>query len=241
MIALQGQAAARSVAVIQSNYIPWKGYFDIIHDVDTFIFLDDVQFTARDWRSRNQIKTQAGVQWLTIPVGPGLDRLIHEVRLVDSRWQRKHWATIVQNYGKAPYFEHYRAFFEHFYLGSAWSSLSEFNQALTKAIATQCLGLRTQFRDSREFTLRGKKLDRLVDLILQAGATEYLSGPTARDYIDKSVFDRVNVNLTYKDYAGYPEYPQRYDGFAHGVSIIDVLFNVGPDAPHYIWGWRQGK
>lgn len=228
------------VAIIQSNYIPWKGYFDIIHDVDTFVFLDDVQFTAQDWRSRNRIKTAHGVKWLSVPVGPATDRLIHEVEIPDPRWQEKHWRTLSQSYAKTPFFAHYRPLFEEFYRGRAWRNLSQMNQHLIRLVATQCLGIRhTLFRDSREFELEGRKLDRLLDLIRQTGATRYLSGPTARDYIDDVRFEEAGIALEYKDYSGYPEYPQAHPPFEHAVSVLDVLFNVGPQAPHYLWGWRE--
>ena len=98
----------KKVGIIQSSYIPWKGYFDIIHDVDLFVYLDDVQFTARDWRNRNRIKTSQGTRWLTVPVGEKISRLIHNVPINDKHWSRKHWATIKQNYSKAPYFKKYQ-------------------------------------------------------------------------------------------------------------------------------------
>lgn len=227
------------VAVIQSNYIPWKGYFDIIHDVDTFIFLDDVQFTAQDWRSRNRIKTKDGLKWLSVPVGTDKERLIHEVRMTQSAWQEKHWRSISQSYARAPYFARYREMFEDFYLGQIWHGLSDMNQHLIRRIATECLGITTSFRDSREFVLQGRKLDRLLDLIRQSGADSYLSGPTARDYIDDACFRDAGIALEYKDYSGYPIYDQVHPPFEHAVSILDVLFHTGPDAPYYLWGWRE--
>lgn len=228
------------VAIIQSNYIPWKGYFDIIHDVDTFIFLDDVQFTRQDWRSRNLIKTSDGLKWLSVPVGTSTGRLIHEVSLNHAKWQTKHWRSICQCYARAPFFDHYRNFFEECYLGRTWANLSDMNQHVIKRIAIECLGVQTLFRDSREFELDGRKLDRLLDLVQQSGATSYLSGPSARDYIDEGRFRDAGVELVYKDYSGYPVYPQLHPPFEHGVSVLDLLFNVGPDAPHYLWGWREG-
>lgn len=228
------------VATIQSNYIPWKGYFDIIRDVDTFVFLDDVQFTVRDWRSRNRIKTKDGLKWLTVPVGSDTRRLIHEVAIPHADWQAEHWGIIRQNYGKAPFFGYYRELFEEFYLGQRWTNLSAMNQHLTQRIAHECLGITTTFRDSREFEAQGRKLDRLVDLIRKTGATGYLSGPSARDYIDDARFEEEGIALEYMDYSGYPEYPQLYPPFEHAVSVLDVLFHVGPDAPYYLWGWREG-
>lgn len=226
------------VAIIQSSYIPWKGYFDIAHDVDEFIFLDHVQFTTRDWRSRNRIKTRDGLLWLTIPVGADRDRRICDVVIADTGWQEKHWKSILHGYGKTPHFLRYRPFFEDIYLGRRWSSLVELNQTMIRRIATELLGIKTVFRDSRELDPQGAKLEVILDLAQKTRATHYLSGPAASDYIDASRFASAGIELAYKDYAGYPEYPQLHPPFEHSVSVLDLLFAVGDDAPHYIWGWR---
>lgn len=229
----------KKVAVLQSSYIPWKGYFDIIHDVDLFILFDDVQFTPRDWRTRNKIKTDNGSQWLTIPAGADRERLIHEVALNDPIWQEKHWKTLCLFYSKAPFFKKYKYFFEEVYLGTRWTNLSALNQFLIRNIASECLGITTEFKDSREYEAFGQKLERLIDLLKKAGAEEYISGPAARDYIDESRFQAEEILLVYKDYAGYPEYQQFFPPFDHYVTILDLLFHTGPDAPYYIWGWRN--
>ncbi|KGI78891.1 WbqC family protein [Oleiagrimonas soli] len=227
------------VAAIQSSYIPWKGYFDIIRSVDTFIFLDDVQYTVRDWRSRNRIKTRQGLKWLSVPVGNDTRRLIHEVAIPDAVWQEKHWKALVHAYSKTPYFSHYAALIEEFYRGRIWSNLSEMNQWFTRTIARECLGITTRFCDSREFSAEGRKLDRLIDLVRKCGASAYLSGPSAQEYIIDERFAEAGIALAYKDYSGYPEYPQTHGSFEHAVSILDLLFHVGPEAPRYIWGWRE--
>jgi hypothetical protein len=229
------------VAVIQSNYIPWKGYFDIIHDVDQFIFYDDVQYTKNDWRNRNKIKTIHGAQWITIPIGAHNDQLIYEVEINDLHWSKKHWETIKQSYSKTPYFCIYKDFFDFVFVRAAWKNLSEFNQFLIKHISKEYLGIQTQFLDSREFHPQGGRIDRLVDLLKKAGADYYVSGPTARAYINEEIFWEAGIELHFKDYSGYPEYPQLFPPFEHAVSILDVLFNCGPDAPYYIWGWREVK
>lgn len=229
----------KKVAIIQSNYIPWKGYFDIIHDVDQFIFYDDVQYTKNDWRNRNKIKTKDGLFWVTIPIGARNERLIYEVEIDDQSWAKKHWETIKQSYSMAPYFNTYKEFFEDVYLGARRTNLSDLNQYLIKTISKEFLGIQTEFRDSREFQPEGKKLDRLINLLKKAKADLYLSGPTARDYIDETWFQDEGIELVFKDYTGYPEYPQLFPPFEHAVSIIDILFNCGPQASEYIWGWRE--
>lgn len=229
---------SKRVAVLQSSYIPWKGYFDIMHDVDTFIFYDDVQFTYQDWRSRNRIIVNGDAHWLTIPTGSSIDRLIHEVAIPDARWQKKHWRTISQAYAKAPFFRDYRDVFENIYLGREWPNLSELNQHVTTAIARDMLGVESELRDSREYGAEGQKLDRLLDLLVKADATTYVSGPSASSYIDPERFVEAGIELVYKDYRGYPEYRQNHAPFRHDVSILDLLFQTGPDAPAHIWGWR---
>ncbi len=230
----------KTVVVLQSNYIPWKGYFDLIRDADLFIFYDDLQFTKNDWRNRNKIKTPKGFEWLTIPVGTNSHRLICEVEIKDFSWQTKHWRTIQQHYVKLPYFANYRDFFEDVYLGQQWRNLSLLNQSLIRTISSDFLNLKTEFRDSRDYSLSGQKLDRLLELVTKASAERYISGPAAKDYIEPSRFAAAGIDLVWKNYSGYPEYPQRFPPFEHGVSILDLLFNVGPDASWYIWGWRDG-
>jgi WbqC-like protein family len=232
---------AQRVAILQSNYLPWKGYFDLIHDVDLFVFYDDVQYTKNDWRNRNKIKTPNGPMWLTVPTGTALDRLVCDVRLNDAHWAQKHWKSLQQFYSAAPHFKRYQAFFEQVYLGTRWESLSELNQYLIKAISRDHLGIQTRFADSRAYPTPGRKLDRLMELLAQLDAKTYVSGPAAKSYIDAVRFEQAGIELVYKSYEGYPQYEQRYPPFEHSVSIVDLLFNTGPEASSYVWGWRQAS
>lgn len=228
------------VAIIQSNYLPWKGYFDIIRDVDLFVFYDDVQYTVRDWRNRNKIKGKDGELWLTVPVSAdSREKRIQDVTIADPAWAAKHWKTMRYYYEKAPHFARYRDFFEHVYMERTWTHLSELNQFLIQAIARDALGLETRFVTSDGFKAQGQKQDRLIDILRQVGATAYLSGPAARDYIDLAGFEAAGIELYYKDYSGYLPYPQAHAPFNHGVSIVDLLFQTGPEAAYHIWGWRE--
>jgi len=232
----------KRVAILQSNYIPWKGYFDIIHDVDTFIFYDDVQYTTRDWRNRNRIKTETGPQWLTVPVGSDRDRLIRDVRLPDDgAWAAEHWRTITRAYRSAPFFNRYRPYFEAFYLRRSWGSLSELNQALIVGIARDLLGITTQFEQSADYALTSAKGERILELLSKAGADHYLSGPAARAYLSDEQCAAAGVTVEWKDYRGYPEYPQLHGAFRHDVTILDLLFHTGPAAGEHIWGWRDSS
>ena len=224
----------KKVAILQSNYIPWKGYFDIINMVDEFIFYDDVQYTKNDWRNRNKIKTLRGAEWLTVPCGSSISRLICEVSLDDASWQKKHWEKIKENYQHAPFFYDYKDFFEDVYLNSNWNNLSELNQYFIKNISTDLLNIKTVFNDSRNFHLERKKADRLIELLIKAGANYYVSGPAAKNYLNEEKFRSENIEIFWMDYSGYPEYNQLYPPFEHHVSIIDLIFNEGPNAKKYM-------
>ena len=219
----------KKVAIVQSNYIPWKGYFDMISAVDEFILYDDMQFTKNDWRNRNQIKTPQGVQWLSVPVGICINRKIREVSLTDTTWQAKHWKTLESNYRRAKYFNEVAAWLEPLYRNQTYTHLSHLNRILIEAVCNY-IGIKTVIRYSWDYNLIGGKTESLVDLCVQAGGTEYISGPKAKSYVDESIFASRNIKLTWFDYAGYPKYPQLWGEFAHGVTMLDLLFNTGRDA-----------
>lgn len=225
----------KKVVVLQSNYLPWKGYFDLIMAADHFIFYDDVQFTKNDWRNRNQIKTKHGMKWLSIPCGTNLKRLICEVNLTDSKWQQNHWSTLVKAYQDSKHFNEYKDFFEAFYLDHTWTSLSELNQFLIKNISSKILGnTKTKFDDSRNYSLQGQRQDRLLDLLKKVDATHYISGPSGKNYMDLADFSKLNIEVSWFNYNGYPEYEQLYGKFEHFVSIIDLIFNKGSEAKNYL-------
>ena len=225
----------KRVAIVQSNYIPWKGYFDLINSVDEFILYDDMQYTRRDWRNRNRIKTPNGPIWLTIPVevkGKYMQK-IRDTVVSDPDWSRRHWETILHNYGRAACFREYRPAFEALYLRCQERQLSAINHRFITAICG-ILGIQTRISWSMDYRLAEGKTERLVDLCRQAGATEYLSGPAARDYIDPEPFHAAGITLRYMDYGGYPEYGQLNPPFVHEVSVIDLILNVGREAPKYM-------
>lgn len=224
----------KKIAILQSNYIPWKGYFDLIRSVDEFVLYDDMQYTKNDWRNRNLIKTQNGPAWLTIPVRQeSLAQTIRETRIADPRWATRHWKSIAQNYARAAYFPEYRDFFEELYRTAREEYLSEVNRRFLVAI-NSLLGISTTIRCSSEFTLAPGKSERLLELCKTLGATTYLSGPAARDYLDVAIFTETGIEVEWMDYSGYPEYPQLFPPFAHGVSIVDLLFNQGKNAVNFM-------
>ena len=232
------QANCKKVAILQSNYIPWKGYFDLIHDVDLFIFYDDVQYTHSDWRHRNKLMTRDGPRWLTIPAGHDLKRLICEVEIPDQGWKQQHRSIIEQNYRNAPFVEESESLLDFLYANPV-TNLSDYNQRAIKHLSN-ILGIRAEFTDSRLLGVNGRKTERLIGILESVGATKYISGPSARDYIDEPMFAEAGIELAYKEYPAYPDYHQCFTPFSPFVSVLDLLFNVGMDAaPYYIWGWRD--
>jgi hypothetical protein len=223
-------------AIIQSNYIPWRGYFDIIHDVDLFLFHDDIQYTKQDWRNRNFIKLSDGRRLLlTVPIGQAYaSGNIDQVRISDDKWQKKHLNAIMSNYAKAEYFNEILPLLQDFYVRHKWVLLSEMNQYMIREIC-RFLNIRTRFMNVSELAVSGHKTERLIQILKKVGATVYLSGPSAQDYIDKNMFNNAGIELQYKDYSHYPEYHQFAQPFDGRVSIIDLLMHRGKDAPSKIW------
>src|SRR5262245_59676938 len=227
---------AKRVAIVQSNYIPWKGYFDLIRSVDEFVLYEDMQYTRRDWRNRNRIKTAAGPCWLTIPVevkGKYFQK-IKDTRVSDAGWSREHWNSLQHHYGRAPFFRALRDAVEPLYREPCGPFLSDINRPFLTALC-DLLGIRTRLTWSSDYELAEERTERLVAICQQAQATEYLSGPAAREYMDESAFARAGVAVTWMDYSGYAEYPLLYPPFDHYVSVLDLLFMVGPEAaPTYL-------
>jgi hypothetical protein len=223
----------KKVAILQSNYIPWKGYFDIIAKADVFIIYDEVQYTKNDWRNRNLIKTPNGLQWLTIPVRfETLNQKIFETKISSTSWAKKHISTLQGNYSKAKYFKEYKD--EIFSLYENQSDyLSEINASFIKAIC-KILNIKTHIIDSRDLNLEGDKNLRLIDACKKLNATTYISGPAAKNYLKTDLFNQNNIQIEWMDYNGYKEYNQLYEPFYHYVTIFDLIFNNGYNSNKYM-------
>lgn len=218
---------SKKVVVLQSNYIPWRGYFQLIKSADIFIFYDNVQYTKNDWRNRNQIKSKNGIHWLSIPTGVCINRLICDVKIQNSFWQIKHWKSIVNSYSSAHYFKQYSNIFENFYLNGNWENLSEMNQILIVIICKEILKLHTVFYDSRDFNISGSGHTRLLDLLIKVNATEYISGPSGASYIVESDFIDAGIKLSYADYSNLKRYNQFGSYFDNKISVVDTIFHCG--------------
>lgn len=235
--AINGSAGGTGnrVVIIQSNYIPWKGYFDLLAHADTVVLFDSVQSTKNDWRNRNMIKAPGGKAWLTIPVQHSNRLRIREVKVAMRGWHLKHLRTIRQAYARAPFAAELFPELERWYgLAGECDTLSAVNRVFLFAIC-QRLGIQCRFvevhdvLDDAEHD-RLEPTERLVEICRRIQATGYLSGPAARDYLDTGAFEAAGVGVEWFDYEGYPEYPQLHGPFDGAVSILDVLLMNGPDS-----------
>ena len=230
----------KKIIVTQSNYIPWKGYFDSINLVDELVLYDDVQYTKRDWRNRNIIKTIDGNKWLSVPVevkGKYFQK-INETKISEQDWGKSHWGVLTQNYGKAPFFKQYKSLFESLYLDNNEQYISKINYAFIKTIC-EILEIKTNIIWSNNFELVEGKTERLVDLCKKCGATDYFSGPSAKNYIDETLFEKEGIKVHYLDYSGYPEYEQLFPPFDHAVTMLDLIFNAGPEIKKYMKSFNK--
>lgn len=228
----------KKIAILQSNYIPWKGYFDLIAAADEFIIYDDMQFTKNDWRNRNKIKTPNGSEWLSIPVGININRRIRDVSLPLNNWNIKHWKTLEANYSNAPFFNLIAQWLKPVYCELKFESLSEFNRYLIEHICNY-LKITTKISWSWNYELYEGKTKKLIELCSQAGGTDYITGPSAKGYLDELDFKQEKIALHYFDYSNYEEYNQLWGSFDHYVSIIDLLFNKGPESQRYMKFFNQ--
>lgn len=228
----------KKIAILQSNYIPWKGVFDMINQVDVFVFYENVQYTRHDWRNRNRIKTSQGLKWLTVPIKKVNQKAkIFEVEISNNEdWQRKHYNLIRENYSKAPYFKDYHFIIEEIYFKKKWDKLSDLNIYSTKLLA-DVLGIKTQFINSIELEIHEEKTgktDKIIQICKKLDATCLLDGPAAKNFILENKFKEASIKLEYIKYE-YPEYKQLYGEFDHYVTVLDVIFNCGKDSPKYIF------
>lgn len=233
----------KRVGIIQSSYIPWKGYFDLIARVDDFVLYDDVPFSKHDWRNRNRVKTPAGAAWLSIPVltRGRFGQPIREVRVADRRWAARHWKTIQTYYARAAHFKELAPALAALFAragGEPW--LHRVNELFIRAIC-DLLDIRTRITASMEYRLSGGRVERLVDLCAQLGAAEYLSGAAARSYLDEAAFAARGIAVRWMDYASYPDHRQLHTPpFVHEVTVLDLLLNEGVEgARRYMRALRE--
>jgi len=225
----------KKIVILQSNYIPWKGYFDLMNLADVFVIYDEVEYSKNDWRNRNRIKTSQGVQWMTIPVklkGKSHEA-IQNIQISNTKWNIKHWKTVQTNYNKAKCFQDNVEWLSQLYHECTFKYLSEINFHFMHAIK-QKLGIETELIWSSELNSTGDRNEKLVDICEKLGGTEYISGTSARNYLDADLFKKHKISLKWMDYPGYPQYNQLYHPFEHGVTVLDLILNEGNKATKYM-------
>jgi hypothetical protein len=223
------------VAIIQSSYIPWKGFFDLIGRCDEYVIYDSMQYVKRHWHNRNRIKTANGVEWLTIPVvSKGrFEQPIEQVE-IEKPWAEKHWRALELAYRRAAFFDRYAGTVREWYQrADRERRLTDVNEIFLRGIAS-LLGLKVRIVRDHAYPAQGIKTERLLAIARAAGAGRYLSGPSAREYFDEALFVAAGITPEWMDYQGYPEYPQLHGSFEHAVTALDLLFNTGPDASRYL-------
>lgn len=216
-------------AIHQPNYLPYLGFFDKIYKSDIFVLLDNVQYSKESWMNRVKIKTPNGWQWLSVPIltKGKLDQLILEAEINNKiDWRKKHWKTLVTNYNKAPFFNYYSGYFELLYQRE-WIRLIDINLDVLKFILSD-IGLSHKLVRASEFQVSGSGTDLLIAICKALNADTYLSGDGAGGYQEEEKFDMNGIKLTFQNFQ-HPIYNQLYGDFIPGLSIIDLLFNHGPE------------
>ncbi len=227
----------KKIAMLQPNYIPWKGTFDLINQVDVFVFYDDVQYTRKDWRSRNIIKTPHGDKWLSVPVihNGRRDQLIYEAEInTNEDWQTVHYKTLKFAYSKAKFFDDYHFILEELYLKNTWQKIADLDIFATKLIA-KVLGINVEWVRSSDLNITGNKDgEKVIKICNHLNCNYFINGPASKEFMNEQIFNEAGVKLNYIEY-NYKEYDQLYPPFNHYVSVLDVLFNCGDRASEFIF------
>jgi len=228
------------IAIMQPTYLPWIGYFDLMDQVDAFIFLDDIEFSKQSWQQRNRIKTNQGELWLTVPVkNKNKTQLIKEIRIDNNqKWQKKQFKTIELNYKKSQHFNKYKCFLEKLYC-SENDNLTELNIKLILWVKEKLM-LNCKIIKSSELELgKGNKVERLIKICQKFKSDEYLSPLGSKEYIEKNnLFEKHGIKLKYQNFV-HPEYTQLFGDFLPYMCILDLLFNEGEKAIEIIRSGRK--
>jgi hypothetical protein len=220
-----------TAVVLQPGYLPWLGFFDQLNRSDVFVYYDDVQYDKHGWRNRNRIKTQSGPLWLTVPVrhgGDGFPRILDVEIDTRTAWARKHVASIRQAYARAPFLATYMPALEEL-LHRKWERLVDLDIACA-ALMAEWFGLERRIERSSTLDVGGDRTERLVNICRRFGASKYVSGDSARSYLDVPMFERHGIRVEWQQYV-HPVYPQLHGGFVSHLSALDLLLNCGDRAP----------
>lgn len=230
------------MCIAQPEHLPWLGYFDKMHRVDIFVFLDNVQFKKRYFENRNRIRTASGWTWMTVPVRSKgrFDQVLRDVEIDNERtWQGDHWKTLQLNYCRAIYFDQYREFLENTYVSRKWSRLVDLNIELIRWGAEQ-LAIRPDFLRASELQVQGKATSLLLAICKELKASAYLSGISGKEYLDERLFEENGISVQYQEFR-HPIYRQLYDPFEPLMGFIDLLFNSGPASREILIGHHTDR
>ena len=223
------------VGIHQLHYLPWLRYFEKIARCDVFIVLDNIQFNKNGWQNRNKVKTAAGATLLTVPVYDKLAQSLEAVTINNTvDWARKHSRTIRQAYAKAPFMAQHIPFLEEVY-GRPWERLNDLNRYMLEYFVCM-LDMPTSIVYASELQVPGVATTRLINLIKAVGGTHYYSGAYALDaYLDATQLADAGITLVLQEWHA-PTYPQLHGAFVPDLSVIDLLFNCGPDSLRVLLG-----
>lgn len=226
----------RCIAIMQPGYFPWLGFFELMGRCDLFVFLDDVQYTKRDWRNRNRLRSSSGWQWITVPV---LSRnhskeAINDILINNTiDWRRKHLNIILKNYGKARFFnEYYRDIVDIY--SRNWQNLSELTICSTLFIKDK-LGITTPHIRSSSLKIKEKQSKRILEICRELRASELLDSKASRGFLDTAIFAKRNIKITFQDYK-HPVYEQIHKPFMEYMSALDLLLNCGKESLNILLG-----
>lgn len=232
---------SNKIIITQSNYIPWKGYFSSMKYATHLVLYDDAQYTRRDWRNRNKIITPRGPEWLSIPINVKgkYHQKVNEAQVKNRTWATDHWNKIRENYRKAPGFRKYSEYFEALYCSELpqYEFLTDINRRMLRA-CIDLLEIDIEILDSRDFTIRGGKTGKLINICKDLDADEYFTGPAAKNYMEEHLFADNGIALTYYDLDNFPTYEQLWGDFDPYVSVLDMFFVLGDKTPDY-FNWRS--
>ena len=228
-----------TVVILQPGYLPWLGFFDQMYKSDRFVILDDVQYDKHSWRNRNRIKTDRGIQWLTVPVLiSGKNQPIIKGVLIDNKmnWRKKHLKGIEQNYKKSQFFKDYFYIFEETF-SKEWKYLIDLDMEFIYRL-NAVLGLNRKIIFASDLNIKTDKTERLITICQMLNASKYLTGDAAKEYIDAGEFIKHNIQLEFHNYS-HPTYKQLYGEFIPYLSIIDLIFNHGDESLEILTGQKK--
>jgi len=230
------------VAIHQPNFLPWLGYFYKLAKSDVFVLLDNVQYTKNSFINRNRIKTPQGAIWLTVPVKikGRFGQLIKDVEINNMvDWRRKHLGALEANYKKARFFEPIFQGLKNIYYAHDWNNLYRFNVRLLEWVLS-ILKLEKKVVRASELNVKGKSTRLIIDIVKAVGGKVYLSGFGGAKYQDEKLFKEEGIELRYYEFS-HPVYPQLWSDFIPNLSIIDLLFNCGPESLNIILRGKEGS